>query len=404
MEKKITKRVVDALRPGDKDVFVWDTDMTGFGLKITPAGRKVYIVQYRHAGVTKRYTIGKHGSGWTPKKAREEADSILRDARKGKDPAGRRAVERGAPTIKQLGERYISEYAEVRKKPRSIHEDKRILKKYINTALGRRRTTDITRADVQRLHQSLVERPYMANRVLALMSKMFNLAEVWGIRPDNTNPCRHVERFKEERRERFLSVDELSRLGEALVKCVESKSIPPSAALAVRLLVLTGCRLGEIIPLRWEHVDLEHGCLHLPDSKTGKKTVPLGAPAIELLSQAPRAEENPHVIIGQRKGDRLASIHKFWKVIRSAAKLEGVRLHDLRHSYASVGAAAGLGLPIIGAILGHRQVATTHRYAHLSQDPLKAAADKISSEIAAAMNGIQTADVVPLRRSGDETG
>ena len=403
MRGKITKRAVDALAAGRSDVFLWDTEIKGFGLKATPAGNKVYILQYRMGGrgaPTKRVTIGRHGT-LTPEQARVAAGRMAGAIKGGADPAAIRAAEKGAPTVSGLAARFLAEHVATKAKPRTAAEYERLIGKIILPALGRRRVRDVTRADVARLHHEYRKAPYEANRVLAVLSKMMNLAEKWGERPDGFNPCRHVEKYRERKRERFLSEAELARLGGVLAAAERDGSEGPYAVAAVRLLALSGARLTEILTLRWEHVDFERACLRLPESKTGAKTIYLSPPALALLSSLPRIEGNPYVIPGERTGEHLVNLEKPWRRIRARAELADVRLHDLRHSFASFGAGAGLGLPVIGALLGHTQAATTQRYAHLAADPLKRASDLIGGRIAAAMgNGKEApADVVPLKQS-----
>ena len=229
------------------------------------------------------------------------------------------------------------------------------------------------------LHQDMQATPYQANRTLAVLSKMFNLAELWGMRPDGSNPCRHVKRYKERKRERFLSDTEYARLGSALRDAEVSET--PSSVAAIRLLMLTGCRLSEILTLRWDCVDLDVGRLNLRDSKSGAKIVHLGEPAIEVLRGVHRVDGNPWVIAGRRRGGHLTDLQTPWRRIRARAGLDDVRIHDLRHSFASGGLLVGEGLPMIGKLLGHTQVQTTARYAHLAADPVKAAADRISERI-----------------------
>ena len=229
------------------------------------------------------------------------------------------------------------------------------------------------------------DKPYQANRTVAMLSKFFNWTEKLGLRPDGSNPCRHVEKYREAKRERFLSEAELARLGEALRAAETDKTASPWVIAAIRLLTLTGARLSEVLTLRWDYVDFDRATIRLPDSKTGAKTLHLNAPALEVLSAIPRLEDNPHVICGERKGAHLVNIQKPWRRIRKAAGLNDVRIHDLRHSFASVAAAGGMSLPLIGALLGHSQPATTARYAHLSSDPLRAASDAIAGRIAGAM-------------------
>jgi integrase len=264
--------------------------------------------------------------------------------------------------------------------------------------LGKLPVNAITRQDINKLHTALRDTPTQANRVLALLSKMFSLSEKWGLRPDGTNPCRHVERYRETSRERFLSGEELARLGETLARVERERTELESVPTAVRLLIFTGARLGEILTLKWEHVDTENGLLRLPDSKTGKKLIHLGGPALEVLANASRKEGNPFVCAGIRPGAHLIGIPKAWARILKQADLQGVRLHDLRHSFASVAAGENLGLPIIGHLLGHTQPQTTARYAHLSTDPLRAAADVISRKIDEAMRQApKRAKIVPIR-------
>jgi integrase len=250
--------------------------------------------------------------------------------------------------------------------------------------MGRLKVSAIARADVVRFHQSMKAKPGAASRCLALLSKMFNLAEKWGIRPDGSNPCRHVEKYPERSLGRFLSLAELARLGAALREA-EGKGEHPSVIGALRLLTFTGCRRNEILTLRWEHVDLAGGCLRLPSSKTGRRVVPLGAPALAVLAALPRREGNPFVLPGNSPGGHCVAVEKAWRRLRERAELGDVRLHDLRHSFAPAAAAMGEGLPVIGALLGHADQSRTKRYTHFSNDPLRAAADRISRTIAAAL-------------------
>ena len=378
MITKLTKRSVEAVQPLYRDEFLWDSDLTNFGCKITPTGKRVYFVQYRINGRRRRYTIGQHGPV-TPDQARQEALKLLGQVASGLDPAEIKGKRGKTPTVTKLAERYLIEHAELKKKARSVHEDKRMIKDFVLPALGNLKTEAVNRQDIAKLHHDLRDTPFQANRVMALCSKMFNLAEKWGLRPDSTNPCRHVERYKETKRERFLSGNELSRLGEVMSEA-ELEELP-SAILAIRLLLFTGCRLSEILTLRWSEVDLERGVLNLTDSKTGSKLVALPGPALDVLLEAPRIDGNPFVCPGVKTGSHLVGLQKIWERIRSRANLDDLRLHDLRHSFASVAAAANMGLPVIGKLLGHTQAATTARYAHLAIDPLKAASEEVAKRI-----------------------
>lgn len=394
---RITKRLVEGLRPETKDYWVWDGDIPGFGVRVWPSGRKVYMAQYRAAGRTRRVSLGVHGAV-TPHQARKTALDVLAAVNKGENPAEARASNRKDPTIAEFSQRYLSDHATVKKKPKSVAQDRRMLEKIILPKLGRVKLTAVDRSDVARLHNQLRQTPYQANRCLALLSKMFNLAERWGLRPDGSNPCRHVEKFKEAKRERFLTPDELGRLGAALSQA-EASGESPYAVAAIKLLLLTGARLNEILTLKWSMMDFETACLRLEDSKTGKRTIQLNGPALEVLAAIPHEYDNPHVIVGNRPGGHWVNLSKPWRRISAMAGLEGVRIHDLRHSHASIAAAAGLGLPIIGALLGHTQPATTQRYAHLADDPLRAASEEVGRRIAEALSKPSMGKVVPLRRN-----
>jgi len=240
----------------------------------------------------------------------------------------------------------------------------------------------VTRTDILALHRAHSETPVEANRAVTLLSGIFTWAEDEG---------RRIKKHTERRRERYLSAHELARLGAALARAEREGSEPAAAILAIRLLLLTGCRKSEILGLRWEDVDLERSCLRLPDSKTGAKTVLLGAAALQLLAEAP--QQGPWVCPGGRAGEPLKNLYKPWGRICKAAGVAGVRPHDLRHGYASIGAVGGESLVVIGAIVGHSPAGMTERYAHLSDDPVRAAADRISSAIAAAMSAVDPAPV-----------
>jgi integrase len=411
---KLTKRTVDAARPKQRDYVLWDEDLPRFGLRVRATGTKSYVVQYRAYGRTRHVTLGRPGP-LTPDGARKLALGVLAEVAAGGDPAEDRDTSREALTLRQLAFRYVAEHAEPRKKPRSAAEDRRMLERDILPVLGSRRVLQISRAEVERLQLSMRERPTMGNRVVSLLSSLFHFAERRDLVPAFFNPSRGVQRFPERRRERFLSAQELARLGDAL-KALEDayeagrdprrfSSELPAAVAALRLLVFTGARTSEILGLRWEHMDFEWGMLRIPDSKTGAKTIPLNAPALELLVARHGARgDSPWVIPGEVPGEHLVNLGKIWRRVRKRAGLEDVRLHDLRHSFASVGAAAGLSLPLIGALLGHRQASTTDRYAHLADDPIRSASELVGSRIAAALEGREEAPILEMEASKRRRG
>jgi len=401
MKAKITKRAVDAMKPGERDSFLWDSEIKGFGLKVTPKGRKVYILQYRQHRSLRRYTIGTHGSPWTADEARDEALRLLGQVKEGKDPSSAKQAEKDAITVSKLCDLYLKE-GNGTKKASTIATDEGRIERHIKPLLGRKRVKDVTANDIKKFMHDVANgktaadvktKPHgrarvsggkgTATRTVGLLGGIFSFAVDGGYRSDN--PVRGVKRYVDRRNERFLSPKELAQLGEALTEA-EAEGKNKTAINAIRLLILTGCRKSEILTLKWEHVNFEAGYLELPDSKTGQKRVPLGAPALELLASLTRIEGNSYVLPGEKKERHLVGLPRVWRDVRKIAGLDDVRLHDLRHSFASVGAGAGMGLAIVGKLLGHRDPKTTARYSHIADDPAKAAADRISSEISAALN------------------
>jgi integrase len=312
------------------------------------------------------------------------------------------------------GFRVKSEHVEPKRKTGTAGFYRDIFDRIVKPAVGTTKADKLTRLQVGKLHSSLSDTPFQANRVLAVVGSMYAFAGRAGIVPESTHPARGIDKFKECRRERFLTGEELERLGGAireaettgipwtvdetkptakhLPKAKRSTKIAPSAAAALRLLLFTGCRLREILHLRWEHVDFERGCLFLPDSKSGRKTVILNAPALAVLNALERI--SPYVVPGDDPEQPRHDLKRPWGAVTKRAGLIGVRLHDLRHTYASFGAGGGLGLPIIGRLLGHAQVATTARYAHLDNDPLRRASESIAGRIAAALDGTRSHTVL----------
>ena len=398
MKARLNKRAIDAATyQGRGGCYLWDIETRGFGLRIYPSGRKSFVITYNAKGRQRFYTLGRFGEMTLPE-ARTEALELIARARKGEDPSGDRRAAYRAPAVADLADRYMDEHARIKKKARSVKRDRQTWDRCVLPRLGRRKVADIERADVAKLIADMADTPAMANKVITLLSKAFNLAEIWGLRPEGSNPCRHVSRYREESRERFLSDRELSRLGDVLAEAEQTWGVSPHAIGAIRLLVLTGCRSSEILTLRWAEVDFERRCLRLPDSKTGRKTVMLNAGALQILNDLERVNGNPFVIPGLKRGTHRSSLQPLWERIREQAELPDVRIHDLRHTFASFGVNAGLNLPVIGRLLGHSKTATTERYAHLADDPVRKAVETIGATIAASLDGKPKAAITEITR------
>lgn len=396
---KLTKKLIDAAKPREKDYFLWDSGdgaVKGFGLRVFASGRKSFLLQYRVKGRknTRRYTIGSYGD-WTVDEARDEAQEKRRAVRKGEDPSQARHEAAHGPTVSDLADRYLKEYAIPRKKPRSVEGDRWLLEKHIKPHFGEWKVEDVIHADVDNFHASMHGTPILANRALALLSKMFERAEFWKLRKRGTSPTRGIERYdeKKHRRKRYLSAAELTHLGESLREIEQERPGWASSIAALRVAVLTGCRRGELENLRWSEVDLDGGKLNLTDSKTGPKDVFLNAPALQVIAGMERRSE---WVFPRPDGSGPLDLTPAWRRIRSRAGLDDVRVHDLRHSHASVGVSAGLGFPVLAKLLGHATTRTTELYGHLADDPIRAASALIGNRIAASLEGREEAEVVPL--------
>ena len=381
---KLTKRAIEALEPADKDYFVWDGELSGLGIRVFPTGRKQFVLQYRYGRTSRRMSLGRFGA-ITPDQARGIALEAMVKLRQDVDPTAEKRAKRTALTVRELADRFDEEHIAVHLKASTAKEYRRNLKLFILPAIGHLRIVDVTRADIAKYHHDWRHRPYQANRNLEIISKMFNLAELWGLRPDGTNPRRHIKKYPEKKRERYFSTAELQAIGRVLGEMEDERIELASAIAAVRLLLFTGCRLGEIMTLRWEHVDLQSKLLRLPDSKTGAKEVHLGQAAIGVLKSITPATGNPFVIEGHNPGAHLTDLQPFWQRLRGRAGLKNARIHDLRHTFASVAVSHGQSLPMIGKLLGHKQVQTTARYAHLANQPVLQAANDVSDLIARSL-------------------
>lgn len=383
---KLTKRTIEALDVRESDYFVWDSELPGFGVRVLPSGPKKFVLQYRYGKTSRRMGIGQFGA-ITVDQARGLALQGLAKLRQDIDPLVEVRERRTAITVKELSERFDAEHIAVHLKATTAKEYRRNLKLFILPAIGQKRILDVTRADIAKFHHDSRDRPYQANRNIEIISKMFNLAELWGLRPDGTNPRRHIKKYPEKKRERFFSEGELGAIGRVLDEMETERIELPSAIAAVRLLLFTGCRLREIMTLKWSYVDLDRSALHLPDSKTGAKIVSIGNAAVDVLKNLDRMPDNLFVIVGRVPGQHLTDLQPFWQRVRGRAGLKDARIHDIRHTFASVAVSNGMSLPIIGKLLGHTQVQTTARYAHLARAPQIEAANDITSLIAGCLAG-----------------
>lgn len=404
--QKITKRSVDSVDTSAGPILLRDTEVKGFMLVVSTKGLKSYAVEYRvgngRGAPKRRYTIGRHGSPWTPDQARIRAKELLSEVAKGIDPLVVRYADADKVTVAELCDLYLAEGTN-HKKPSTLRGDRSRIRHYLKPRLGGRPVMSITRGDVERLvrevsampltvakrpktktdRRILTGGPGAASQCVAVLGALYTFAKYRGICSEN--PAEGVKKPAGRKMERFLSADEFKRLAESLNAEVEKVGTPFPCA-AIRLLMLTGCRKGEIIDLRWRDVDFDNRCLRLRDSKTGAKIIYLNNQALNVLNALPKTEGNPYVITGCKIESGRGGIDRAWSRVRTAAGLQDVRLHDLRHSFASVAVRGGMSLPIIGALLGHKHASTTMRYAHLSAEPLKIAAASIGSDIFQAMN------------------
>ena len=369
----------------EKDTVYWDRELTGFGVRVYPSGSKVYIAQARGPEGPKRVAVGRHGV-INADEARKRAAHIIARVKAGEEAAPEPMKPVCGPTVAELCARYLTEYVAVRCKPGTAALYRSVINRHVRPAFGKLPLAALSRAEVAEFHESLYETPAVANMALRTLSAMYEQAVGWGMVTDGlSNPCRSIMKYPERRRERFLTDSEFTRLGEALEEAEARGGVSASAVAAIRLLALTGCRRSEVLGLRREDVALEAGEFRLPDSKTGARAVPLPPQAVELLGSLLRVHNGPWVIPGRKPGTHLRNIDEAWRAIRERAGLGDVRLHDLRHSWASRALALGESLPVIGKLLGHSKLETTARYAHLARDSAQEAAERVAASIAEDM-------------------
>ena len=296
--------------------------------------------------------------------------------------AARAGAGSAGPTVAEAAQRYIREYLVVRCKPGTVQLRESVIRNHILPALGPRPLAAVGPRDALDLHHGLAATPTQANTVVVTLSQIFRKAQLWGLVPPGPDPCAHVRLYRQRRRERFLTAPEIGRLGRVLEEELENGRTLPSAIAAIRLLMLTGCRKNEILTLRWSDVDLDARELRLRDSKTGPRSVPLSPAAVRLLRGQPRSPDGVWVIPGRKPGAHLKKLGHAWRRLRARAELDDVRLHDLRHSFASSALALGESLPMIARLLGHRRIESTARYAHLARGAVREAAERVAESLA----------------------
>lgn len=372
----LTKKHLETIQPGEKEKIHWDSGYKGFGVRVSPMGRKTFVVQYRQGSRTRRVSLGTFGN-LTVEEARRTAKKILGAVAGGDDPAQRISQFRKTPTMADACDKFLNEHVETRLKASTQKEYRRNIKLYILPKFRTFKVSEISKDDIAQAHFELADKPYQANRNLGVLSRIFNLCEVWGYRPEGTNPCRHVSKYKEKKRECFLTQDQIADLVAVLDESVLNGSESLHVASAFKLLLLTGCRLGEIQTLRW--CDIQPNHIELPDSKTGYRRLPLSPAATFVLKAIPKVSSNPYVIAGIKSGQHCTDLQKPWRRIRMKAGIPHVRIHDLRHTFASHAVMAGHPLPIVGRLLGHTQIQTTMRYAHLADKEVAMAAKDIGT-------------------------
>jgi integrase len=379
--QKLTKSVVDRLSIRATEYVIWDAELPGFGVRVKPTGIKSFVVQYRNrkTGSSRRKTLGQYGALLSLHRAKEAGRIVLAEALKGNDPVTDDKAARKTASISELASAYLEQHAIPKKRPKSVEDDRSMLKTIILPRFRPLKVEELSRREIQALHTDMADRPYQANRVLALLSKMLSLAVQWGWRVDN--PVKGIERYREDRRDRWLSDAELARLLTILALHQNHR-----AANAVRMQLLTGARIGEVLRTRWSDIDLERAVWVKPSHHTKQKKteyLPLSDAALKLLAEMRMRVDADALYLfpGDAEGKRLQSIKKFWRKVVEEAELGDYRLHDNRHTHASHLVSNGLSLEIVGKLLGHTNPLTTRRYAHLADSPLRAATEQFGSKI-----------------------
>jgi len=403
MRGKFTDGLIEALPIDGHDRLMFDPGTEGFGVRVTPRGAKIFIAQARHAGRPRRISVGQFPAV-SVAKARQLARDALADLRAGKDPKTEKSVRErelasGRLTVAEFADAWLAEHVEKKLKPRTAADYRQIVEQKIKPALGNALLAGVDKADVIELHESMAATKRRANYVVRTLGALMSYAEDKGKRPPNSNPARRIKMYREGRHERFLSEAEIGRAADAIAQAEREGKIGPHAAAGLRLALFTGARSGEVTGLQWKHVYWDRRIAQLPDSKTNEpRTIHLSDAAMAVLQALPRVGK--FVVAGAKDGEPFKNLTRSWIVTRAYAGLQDVRLHDLRHSYASLAAGRGVSLQMIGKLLGHKVAATTQRYAHLARDAAAAVNDELGAAMTAAIekNAPATAKIVRLPR------
>jgi integrase len=382
---KFTIKNLEAIEPSEARQTFFDESMNGLALKVSPSGHKAFYYCYRAGkgrnAPKKQIQLGTFPD-MTVEHARLKARQLAAQVVSGQDPAKELQKAKEAQTLAEVLDLFIAEHVRPKLKPKSIELYEGSVNKHIIPVLGKKKVEEITHRDIAKLHHGLGKTPYAGNRVAAILSKFFNWCEKNGYRDRGSNPVTGLEKYKEEKIEDFLTSDQLAALGTALSALEKNGIILPLPAAALRLLMLTGMRLMEVLSLRWEYLDLEAGTAKLPDSKTGFKIVPLSAPAVDIFKSLTAHSDYVFPSATSASG-HMEGLVQPWKFLKANAELKGRwRIHDLRHAFASIMVNSGSSLPVIGKVLGHATPSTTARYAHLEKSPAQKAAAAAANMIA----------------------
>ncbi|MDE2577991.1 MAG: tyrosine-type recombinase/integrase [Hyphomicrobiales bacterium] len=396
---KLTKTAVDAATPKERDYELRDTTIPGFLVKVTPAGRKIFMVAYvAHNGQRRKPAIGRYGE-ITVEQARGIAQDWLAEVRRGADPSAERAAARQAPTVKELFDQFMTDYSESRNKPSTVSSNRGYGKRYIIPILGHLKAPDVTRADISHLMKKMGHSPTNANRVLAAVRKMFNMAEVWGMRPDGSNPCRHVPKYPERGKTRLITDTELRKLFEYLDRAEAEGLEHPFILLAIRLQFEFAARMSEILELEWAWIDFDNRRVVWPDSKTGGMSKPMSAEALRLFETAPHLEESPFVCPSVFDPNLPMSKHTYyqgWRRILERAGLPHIGTHGIRHRAATDIANSGVPVKVGMALTAHKTVTMFMRYVHTEDDPVRAAAETVTQRRLSLVGGAQPPAPAPV--------